>query len=451
MSASATVTGTAKAGGGSLLRRLVVNLGWLGAQKIFVILLGVAATGLVARHLGPTQTGLLAEAQALAVLFGVASMGVDGTVFIRHLRSHPEKEPGILGGTACVLAVTGTVSWLLLAGYLMWVDRGPLPLRVAAAVIGLRMCLMFPAPVALWFQSRLDTREVALANTAGTLVYRLWQVLCSLSGWSVIRIAWADVLSFSTVTVVSVRAYLAKGGSVRKWKADWRSGWAVLAESLPALVAASLVTFMSRIDVIMLRALRGEGEVGFFTAASSITESLMFLSGMMVTVFSPVLVRSFHDDEAAYARQSAACTRVTVCAGWGLALGICAASAWIIAIVFGAAYQSAARVLAVHAFLLVPAMLGAMTQCRLTIERRLRWLLMILVAALVLDVVLNLVLIPSMGATGAALASVMAAVCAYAIVPVLVPATRGAGLVALGALLMPLPRRGDLAAFAGKV
>lgn len=450
MSVAVSVTGPANAAVPSLLRKLGVNLGWLGAQKVFVILLGVAATGILARHLGPQQTGLLAGAQALAVLFGIASMGVDSTVFTRRLRSQPEHEAAILGGTACVLAVTGLASWLLLGAYLLWIDTGPSALRLSAAVIGLRMCLMFPAPVAMWFQARMDTREVVLANTAGSIVYRLWQVVGSLAGWNVVRLAWADVFSFSTVTVVSVRAYLAKGGSLRAWRADWRSGWSVLAESLPALVATCLVTFMSRIDVIMLRAIRGdEGVVGFFTAASSITESLMFLSSMLVTVFSPVLVRSFHEDSAAYVRQSAAHTRLTVFLGWSIAIGISLASGGIVAIVFGAAYEPAAAVLAVHAFLLVPAMLGAVTQCQLTIERQLRWLMLILIAGLAADVILNALLIPSMGAKGAAAASVLAAVFAYTIVPALVPATRRTGLVSLRSLLVPLPRRGDLAAFAG--
>lgn len=449
MSLSVSMPGPASPAAPSLLRKLWVNLGWLGAQKACVILLGVATTGIVARHLGPQQTGLLAGAQALAVLFGVASMGVDATVFTRRLHSQPEHEGAILGGTACVLAVTGAGSWLLLGAYLLWIDHGPVALRLSAAVIGLRMCLMFPAPVAMWFQAQMVTREVAVANTAGTVVYRLWQMLGSLAGWNVIRIAWADVLSFSTVTFVTVRAYLARGGSLRAWRADWRSGWSVLAESLPALVAACLVTFMSRIDVVMLRAMRGESEVGYFTAASSITESVMFLSSMLVTVFSPVLIHSFHQDPAAYVRQCAAHIRLTVFIGWCIAIGISLSAGGIISVVFGSAYQPAIAVLAVHAFLLVPSMLGAVTQCHLTIERRLPWLMLILVAALALDVVLNLFFIPAMGAPGAAAASVLAAVFAYTLVPALVPAIRRTGLVSLRSLLVPLPRRGDLAAFAG--
>lgn len=449
MASTFSMTPTVGMASPSLLRKLGANLGWLGLQKGFVILLGVAATGLVARHLGPQQTGLLAGAQALAVLFGIASMGVDATVFTRRLRTAPEQEPSLIGGTACVLALTGITSWLLLVAYLLWVDQGPPTLRWAAAVIGLRMCLMFPAPIAMWFQSRLETREVVVPNTVGTLVFRLWQVAASLIGWGVIRIALAEFLSFLTISVLTLRAYLRKGKSIRHLRPDWRCGWSVLAESFPALVAACLGTFMSRIDVIMLRAMKGEIEIGYFTAASSITESLMFISGMLVTVFSPVLVQSFKDDSALYERQTTAYTRLTLCLGWCMAIVIGGSSAVIISIVFGAAYQPAAGVLAVHAFMLLPGLLGSATQCQLTIERRLHWLVLVLLIALGADVLFNALLIPQYGARGAAAASVLASLLAYILVPLWIPATRRIGLRSMHALLLPLPRRADMAAFAG--
>lgn len=432
----------------SQLRRLVVNLGWLGAQKLAVILIGIVATGVVARHLGPEKAGVLAGAQALAVVFGIAALGVDPTVFTRHLNRQPERQASIMGGTTCVLASIGLLSWMALIVYLVWIDEGPVMLRTTAAIIGFRMCIVFPAPVAMWFQSRLETREVVLPNTAGTLVFRGWQVLSSLLGWGVLRIAWAEILSLITIAFFSFRFYLRKGGSVRAWRADWRCGWRILAESLPALLATCLISLMSRVDVIMLRAMAGEVEVGFFSAASSITESVMFFSGMLVTVFSPVLVKSFHANQEVYECQRLAYARITACCGWILAAAVSAASGMIIAVVFGKAYEASAPVLAVHGFLLLPAMLGASTQCQLTIERRLRWLALILAVALALDVILNAALIPAFGAVGAAAASVIAAALAYTLAPALVPATRSTGIAALRALLFPFPRRGDVQAFA---
>ena len=55
--------------------------------------------------------------------------------------------------------------------------------------------------------------------------------------------------------------------------------------------------------------------------------------------------------------------------------------------------------------------------------------------------------IPPRGAQGAALASVLAAVMAYAIAPLLLPATRALGWLSLKSLFAPFPRRADLAAF----
>ncbi len=430
-----------------LLGRLVANFGWLGAQKIAVILIGLATTGIVARHLGPEQMGILGAAQALATMLGVAAMGIDSTVLTSWLLKNPENEDGVMGGTACVLAVTGTLSWIVLCAWAWFIEDGSWIVRVTAIVAGLRMLLMFPAPIAVWFQSRMHTREVVVANTAGTLALRGWQLLCSASGGGVIRVALAEFVCFATVTWFSLRAFYRHGRTPFTWKADWSTGWSIFLQSLPALFAASLVTFLSKVDVIMLRHLAGDAEVGLFNAATSMTESLMFFSGMTVTVFSPVLARSFHHDPERYDRQRRGYMRFTVLLGWLFALGLCLFSGFIIQIVFGAQYSASAGVLAVHGFLIVPAMLGAALQCQLAIEHRLVWLTAMLGMALALDIVLNALLIPPMGAQGAALASVLAAVMAYAIAPLLLPATRALGWLSLKSLFAPFPRRADLAAF----
>ncbi len=177
MSVSASITAPANAASASLLRKLVTNLGWLGAQKIFVMLLGVFTSGLIARSLGPENLGMLSAAQALVGIVGVAAMGIDATVFTQELHQHPENENAIMGGTAAVLAVTGLVSWLMLVLYAWFFASTSWPFFLTVAVCGLRLLVTFPAPVAMWFQSHMHMRDVVLPNTVGTLVLRGWQLL----------------------------------------------------------------------------------------------------------------------------------------------------------------------------------------------------------------------------------------------------------------------------------
>lgn len=431
----------------SLVRTMVANLGWLGAQKVFVILLGVAATGVVARHLGPQQTGLLASAQALAAFFGIAAMGVDATVFTSHLHRHAGRESAIMGGTTLVLAASGLISWLLLIFYLWLFETRSSVLCITAGVVGLRMLVTFPAPLALWFQSRLATREVVLANTSGAMAFRAWQFLSSSSGWGVIKIAAAEVISLIVIGLISLRSYFRHGGDPFTWKADWHAGWSILRDSLPALVAAGLGTLLSRLDVLMLRSMTGEVEVGYFNAAASITESLLFVSGMMTIVFAPVLVKTFHQSREAYAQQRLGHLRLCSLLGWSLAAALGLGSTLVISVVFGASYQPSAAILGIHGLLLIPAMLGSAVQCHLTIESRLRWLTLILFVALAIAAILNTLFIPLWGARGAAAASVLASALAYTVVPALLPQTRKLARDTLSALLVPIPRRRDLRSF----
>lgn len=438
---------TASDGTHSMLRPMLKSLGWLGTQKVLVILLGVAATGTVARHLGPEKSGVLSAAQALAALFGIASMGVDATIFTAHLHRHPERESAIMGGTTIVLAASGLLSWLVLALYLWLFETHSLLLSITTAVIGLRMLMTFPAPLAMWFQSRLLTREIVIANTSGAIVLRAWQFLSSSAGWGVVKVAVGEVLSLIVIGCISLRTYLLLGGHPLAWKADWKTGAQMLLCSLPGLIATALATFLSRLDVIMLRAFSGETEVGYFTAASSITESLLFVGGMLTMVFSPVLIKTFHSSRKDYEQQRVAHLRLCSLLGWCLALSLCAGSSLVIPIVFGAAYQPSGFILAMHAFLLIPAMLGSAVQCHLTIEGRLRWLTLILIVALGVTAVLNLIFIPLWGGRGAAAATVLAAVLAYTLVPALFPNTRRLARDTLCAFFFPMPHKGNLQAF----
>lgn len=434
------------------IHRLGRNLGWLGAQKVAVILLGIASTGIVARQLGPEQVGLLAAAQALVGFFGVAAMGIDGTLFTSILHREPEKESALMGGTTCVLALMGLISFAALTAYVWLWDSGSVLFAVTATLCGLRLLVVFPAPVALWFQSRMQTRHVAVSNTMGTIVLRAWQILASSAGWGAAKVALADFFSLLSIMFISFRAYQKEGQNFRSWFPDWSLGWRVLRLSFPALLAAALATFMARLDVLMLRALHPDpAQVGFFTTATSLTESLLFLSGMMTAVFSPLLVKTLQADPNRYLQQRQSYLRLCAALGWVLAIGLSLMSGFAVQVIFGQRFEVSGDILALHAFLLVPCLLGSAVQCHLTVEGLLRWLTVMLVIALGVDALLNWLLIPVYGPIGAAAASIAAAAVAYLLTPLFFPETRSLAEAAIRALITPIPLRRDWAAFAAPI
>ncbi len=252
-------------------------------------------------------------------------------------------------------------------------------------------------------------------------------------------IAAAEVISLLYIMTASFRAYGRHGRSFRGWSVNWGVGWSILRRSIPGLVAGSLVVFLTRMDVLMLRWLRGEAEAGYYSVASSLTESLLFMGGMLASVLAPVLMIARKESPGFYHAARRAHLRFSGAAGWLAAAALSIFSTPVITGVYGAAYLPGAAVLAVHAFLLVPCLSGAALQCHLTFEKKLRYLLLCLLVALGVNAALGLLLIPSMGGVGAALAALAAAISAYLLTPLLLPAVRENGVEALLALLWPVP------------
>lgn len=422
------------------LRNPSVGLAWLAVQKVLVVLLGVIAGGVVSRHLGPNDAGVLASAQAMAGLFGIFAMGVDSTVFMDELHHGTRGENAVMGGTTAVLALMGLFSWLLLIAYLWAFERESWVFAGTALVAGARLLVTFPAPVALWFQSRLMMREIVIPNTFGSIVLRAWQVGASFMGWGTIKIAMGEVLSLLCIMVASLRSYQRLGKSLFHWKLDWQAGFRVMARSVPAMMAAVLTTLLSRMDVLMVRALRSEDVAGIYSAASSLTESLLFVGGMITSVFVPLLLEKKARDRQGYERLRLEHLRFCTFSGWMLAFGLSLFSSFVIRLIFGTAFESAAGVLSVHAFLLVPCLAGAAIQSHLTMERKLRYLTVNLLLALLCNAGLNYLLIPHYGARGAAGASLVAATIAYVLVPLMAKETRALGKDVIRALLWPIPR-----------
>ncbi len=420
------------------------NMGWLGFQKVFVILIGVVTTGWVARKLGPEQVGVLATAQALVMYFGVVGMGVDQGVFTKRLLEQPEREPGIMGGTVALLAVTGLLSFLGLGIFLWTVSAGSELVKFATIVFGLKLLFSFPTVISGWFQSRQKLQYMVIPNTAGSLAIRAWQFMLAGLGAGVVWVAAGEAVGLILIVSWYVILYLRCGESIRSWRVDWRAGWEVLRDSLPLMINAALMALMSRMDVLMLQSQRGAAEAGYFSAAIMFTESLFFLNTLLSIPLLPVLVLLRKNHPARYEKARTAYAKLSAALGWVCAIGLSLGSPIAVHVVYGAEYAPSILILAVHAFLLVPCYLGGAGSAFCTLENLLKWQPLFLLAGFAVNFTLNLVLIPAYGGIGAAWASVCGVMAASVVAPWLVSRTRVIGSTLLRALVHPVPNFREL-------
>jgi O-antigen/teichoic acid export membrane protein len=177
-----------------------------------------------------------------------------------------------------------------------------------------------------------------------------------------------------------------------------------LAEALPLWVATLLAVLYCKVDVILLRSMTGDAEVGAYGAAYKVLDGVMILPAAVLAATFPALARAYGDRER---QRKWEILIVAILLGLGLVLSVSLrfAAAGLTRHLFGAAFVRAVPSLRVIA-LALPIMFVNFGLAHVLIARnRERLNLLISGAMVIVNVGLNMIAIPRLGGPGAAWAT----------------------------------------------
>lgn len=375
------------------------------ATTLIDFVLAAAVSILVLRLLGPEDAGRYAVwiviPETLA-RFGVLGVPAANTY---HVAQQVEKLPGLIGNSLLMAGVLSLVVALALAGYQELGgavgDEGGVSGAVLAVLLlafpGLMVAEMFrQLMLGLGLIGSYNLQSV-LANFLRVIGVLVLLVLLD-GGLAGALVAW----SFGVIVaaVVGVLVVLRQSG--------WRChvDRALLRRTLgfsARSYVASTTTFLNlRLDVYMLTALTAFDQVGFYKAATSLTDRLWSLTGSVGTV---LFARIAGTREERDRRLTTVVARLTLLFTLALSLLLLAVSPWLVTLLYSATYAPAVVPLA----LLLPGVVAFALSQVLTSDIAGRghpgYNAGASIAALVTNVVLNLLLVPPYGIAGAALAT----------------------------------------------
>ena len=193
-----------------------------------------------------------------------------------------------------------------------------------------------------------------------------------------------------------------------------------------------------RLDAVMVQALRGETEAGYYSAAVRISEVGYFIPMILAGFMLPPLLRRKENGAPDYRDRLADYFGISLACTLPLAFGIAGTSEWLVRLLFGSGYLPAAPMLTVHAWALIPFALGIVRTQYLTIEGKLWANIPAVVAALIINITLNWLWIPAHGGLGAAWATLIAYSAAWVVSTPCMSATRDlAAVMLLGVIRLP--------------
>jgi O-antigen/teichoic acid export membrane protein len=213
---------------------------------------------------------------------------------------------------------------------------------------------------------------------------------------------------------------------------------ALFREAWPLMVSSLAVILYMRIDVVMLRSMKGDAAAGIYAAAVKLSEISYFLPVALGSSLLPALLRARAAGREAYGVRLQQYFDLSAAIAYGLALPCALLAPWAVRLVYGEPFAGAAPVLALHVWASVFAFVGVARANFLMNEGLNRLHLAATATGAVLNIALNLVLIPRYGPMGAATATLLAQAVVTWASSFVFPATRWIAPMQTIALLIPI-------------
>ncbi|WP_395737251.1 flippase [Prosthecobacter sp.] len=383
--------------------------------------INVVVTGLLARHLGSAGFGALAASLAMvSLLYTLAELGM-GRVLVRELMSEGADHPAIMGSSFYTRLAAGLILFGGLAVYAWCFEP---PHAALLLIYGVVLLAHAATDVLAWFETDRRMHTAAWCQFGGFML----SMIAIVAGVAMQAPLWFFALTYvieclATVVMLYVH-YRRSGGAWRAWRWEKRRSVALLRESWFEIATQFALLMLLRMDAIMVLAMRGDAEAGYYSAAVRISEVAYFLPMMLATFMMPPLIERKRSGAADYRDRLADYFGLSFALTFALALSVAVTSKWVVALLFGEAFQPAAAMLMVHAWALIPFALGVARTQYLTIEGRLWANLPAVLAGLVINAFLNWLWIPTYGGLGAAWATLIAYCIAWLVSTPAMAATR---------------------------
>ncbi len=390
------------------LYKIIANTGWLFADRISRMGLGLFIGVWVARYLGVQQFGLLSYATAFVGLFSTLSDLGLSSLAIKSIANQPGKKDVILGTIFWLKLYGGIVSLLLTVGFIfMFRQNDSLTIYLVAILASVGVFQSFDT-IDLWFQSQVQSKYIVIVRNAAFILTAIAKIILIYIHAPLLAFAGAILAETILNSLGLISIYRIKKYSLGLWYWNLPLAKILLKESWPLIISGFTIMIYMKIDQIMLGEMLGIKEVGLYSSATRISEVLYFIPIAIASSVAPSIYAAKRDkNEFLYYQKIENLIRLLSLTAFVIALPMSFLSGTIITFLFGNEYVASGSILAVHIWASVFVFMGvgasywfiAEGLTSLTFHRTLM--------GAITNIVLNFILIPIYGGIGAAIATVI--------------------------------------------
>ncbi|MBI4709331.1 MAG: flippase [Candidatus Portnoybacteria bacterium] len=401
-----------------LVRKIAYNTIISLASRILATLIALIIVGLTTRYLGQNGFGLYSTILAFLYIFSVlADLGLY-SILVRDISKDgaPESE---IASHALSLRFWAGLFIFSVAPIVAWFFPYSFEVKAGILIASFGSWSLSNAQVLMGvFQKYLKMDKVAFAE----FICRLFQL--ALVGFFI----WKDFGFLSLVIAYSASAFvnfLLVWFFARKYvliKIGWDLPYwkKMLRKSFPLAISAIFVMIYFKLDTVMLSLMKSPSDVGIYSAAYKILESLIFLPAMFTGLIMPLLSRYAFGNPLEFQKVSQKTLNIFLIFSIPLAVGGIFLAGPIINLVAGQGFSAAAGILKILIFATSIIFFGALFSNMIVALDKQKSLAKIYALGAAVNFSVNLVLIPKFSYWGAASSTLLTELLVTALMAVVI-------------------------------
>ena len=269
-------------------KKILSNSFWLIVQQLYSMVTSFVLVALIARHLGPSDYGLISYCAAIITIFTTLSgLGLDNVIVSEVIR-RPEKEGSYLGTALVMRLISSFVSYPLILAVIALINPGSRTLLIVAALQALGMVFQTYEVLVYWFRIKLKMKYVSIALICAVSVMSVFRIILLVKkatvGWFALS---TSVQAF--VAVIMIAACFAKKTDVRL-KASMADAKSLLKLSYNCIISSMSIIIYMHADKIILERMTDTAHVGVYSAAVMLATYWQFIPLALIDSSRPVVL-----------------------------------------------------------------------------------------------------------------------------------------------------------------
>ena len=418
----------------SLKSKEAKNAFWLIGGRVLQMVLSLVVGVLTARYLGPGDYGLINYGSAYVAFFtSLCNLGLN-SVIIKDFVDYPEEQGKTIGTALFMRLVSSILSSAMIVGIVSIVDKDE-PLTIAVvALCSVGSIFQIFETFNFWFQNQYKSKITSIATLCAYVVTSIYKIILLILGKNVMWFAFATSVDYIVIAVFLYIAYKKNGGS--KLSLSIIKGKSLLKTSYHYILSSMMIAIYGHTDKLMLKQMLGDSEVGYYSIATAICAMWTFVLQAIIDSLYPTILRLHSIDKDKFNKKNRQLYAIVFYISCFASIIITALGDFAISILYGSQYIPAGLPLKIVTWYTAFSYLGVARNAWIVSEGRQRYLKFMYLGAVIINIVLNLALIPSMGASGAALASLITQIFTSIILPLFFKEMRPNAKLMLEAILL---------------